>query len=161
MRNILDLERCTVRMPFCEIKFTVLLMNSLHQIQIELQIASSYKVCASTLRVCGVIQGSVSQTESHNHLKAARVFRLLSKRSVRQTQPGSPAQSMWLCWLRMSALARELIPLTGCSSAPAAWRGWKSWLLAASTCTSHGVTTKYQQQLSSSSSLGNAASNQS
>lgn len=68
MRNILDLERCTVRMPFCEIKFTVLLMNSLHQIQIALQIASSCKVCASTLRLCGVIQGSVSQTESHNWL---------------------------------------------------------------------------------------------
>lgn len=55
-------------MPFCEIKFTVLLMNSLHQIQIALQIASSCKVCASTLRLCGVIQGSVSQTESHNWL---------------------------------------------------------------------------------------------
>lgn len=68
MRNILDLERCTVRMPFCEIKFTVLLMNSLHQIQIALQFASSCKVCASTLRLCWVIQGSVSQTESHNWL---------------------------------------------------------------------------------------------
>lgn len=55
-------------MPFCEIKFTVLLMNSLHQIQIALQIASSCKVCASTLRLCGVVQGSVSQTESHNWL---------------------------------------------------------------------------------------------
>lgn len=55
-------------MPFCEIKFTVLLMNSLHQIQIALQITSSCKVCASTLRLRGVIQGSVSQTESHNWL---------------------------------------------------------------------------------------------
>lgn len=108
-------------MPFCEIKFTVLLMNSLHQIQIALQIASSCKVCASTLRLCGVIQGSVSQTESHNWLleRCPSVFIMIQ--TPHQTHPArflvkcGFSSAVHVLVLPTGALGREL---GSCGSAP-------------------------------------------
>lgn len=89
MRSILDLERCTVRMPFCEIKFTVLLMNSLHQIQLSVTDCKFlYSLCIYIKTLWGNL-GSVSQTERHNNFKVARVYRLLSKHSGKQMQLGS------------------------------------------------------------------------
>lgn len=86
---------------------------------IALQIANSCKVYAFTLRLCGVIQGSVSQTESHNRLKIAKVFRLLSQNCTSGKRGSVLCQLQQLrSPLQTSTLGRGLILLTACSSAP-------------------------------------------